>query len=47
MDGFHTVFRVVAFEVELLLGICGFVVYICDDLAIYVLYKDVENSSSF
>ena len=28
--------RVVAFEVEVLLGVCWFVVDICDDLAIYV-----------
>ena len=30
-----------AFEVEVLLGVCGFVVDICDDLAIYAFYVDV------
>ena len=40
-DGFYTVFGVVAFEVEVLLGVGGFVVDICDDLAIYSFYKDV------
>ena len=30
-----------AFEVEVLLGVCSFVVDICDDLAIYVFYEDV------
>ena len=34
-------FWVVAFEVEVLLSVCWFVVDICDDLAIYVFYKDV------
>ena len=29
-----------AFEVEVLLGVCWFVVDICDDFAIYVFYKD-------
>ena len=32
---------VVASEVEELLGVCWFVVHICDDLAIYLFYKDV------
>ena len=31
-----TVFGVVAFEVEVLLGVCWFVLDICDNLAIYV-----------
>ena len=35
------VFGMVAFEVEVLLGVCWFVVDICGDLAIYVVYKDV------
>ena len=30
-----------AFEVEVLLDVCWFVVDICDDVAIYVFYKDV------
>ena len=30
-----------AFEVEVFLGVCWFVVDIWDDLAIYVFYKDV------
>ena len=30
-----------AFEVEVLLDVCWFVADICDDLAIYVFYKDV------
>ena len=30
-----------AFEVEVLLGVCGFVVNIFDGLAIYIFYKDV------
>ena len=30
-----------AFEVEVLLGVCWFVVDICDDLAIYVFDKDI------
>ncbi len=39
-DGFYTVCWVVTSEVEVLLGVCGFVVDICDDLAIY---KDVKK----
>ena len=35
------VFGVVASEVEVLLGVCWFVVDICDDFAIYVFYEDV------
>ena len=38
---FYTVSEVVAIEVEVLLGVSGFVVDICDDSAIYVFYKDV------
>ena len=34
-------FWVVAFELEVFLGVCWFVVDICDHLAIYVFYKDV------
>ena len=30
-----------AFEVEILLGVCWFVVDICDDLVIHVFYKNV------
>ena len=30
-----------AFEVEVLLGVCWFMVDISDDLAIYIFYKDV------
>ena len=40
-DGFYTVFGVVASEVEVLLGVCWFVVDIEDYLAIYVFYEDV------
>ena len=36
-----------SFEVEVLLGICGFVVDICNDLAIYVFIKISKNASSF
>ena len=39
-DGFNTVFGLVAVEVEVLLGVCRFVVDICDDLAIYIFYED-------
>ena len=35
------VLGVVTFEVEVLSGACGFVVDICNDLAIYVFYKGV------
>ena len=31
----------VAFEVEVLLGVCGFVVDICDDFGHLHFYKDV------
>ena len=31
----------VASEVEVLLGVCWFVVDICDDFAIYIFYEDV------
>ena len=31
----------VAFEVGVVLGVCWFVIDICDDLAIYVFYKDI------
>ena len=37
----YTVSGVVASEVEVLWGVYGFVVDICDDLAFYVFYKDV------
>ena len=40
-DWFYTVFGVVAIEVEVLLGVCGFVVDICDDLALFIFYEDV------
>ena len=30
-----------AFEVEVLFGLCWFVVDFCDDLAIYIFYKEV------
>ena len=32
---------VVAIEVEVLLSVCGFVVNICDDLAVFTFYEDV------
>ena len=35
------IFSVVAFEVKVLLGVCWFVIDICDDLAIYIFYKDI------
>ena len=35
------IFGVEGFEVGELFGVCCFVVDICDDLAIYVFYKDV------
>ena len=38
---FFTVFVVVAIEVEVLLGVCGFVLDICEDSAIYIFYKNV------
>ena len=38
MDGFYTVFGVVAFEVEVLLGVFWFVIDISDDLAYYKTY---------
>ena len=38
---------VVTFEVEVLLGVCWFVIDICHDLAIYIFYKDVKNGCSF
>ena len=31
---------------DVLLGVCGFVVDICEDSAIYVFYEDVKNESS-
>ena len=40
-DGFYAVFWEVAIEVDVLLGVCGFVVDIYDDLGIFVFYKDV------
>ena len=40
-DGFYTVFVVVAIEVEVLLGVWGFVIDIWEDLAIYIFYEDV------
>ena len=40
-DGFYAVFEVVTIEVEALLVVCGFVVDICDDLAIFFFYEDV------
>ena len=46
-DGFYTVFGVVASEVEVLLGVCWFVVDICDDFAIYVFTRMSKNGSSF
>ena len=40
-DGFYTVFFWGgAIEVEVLLGVCGFMVDISDDLAIYIFYED-------
>ena len=38
---FYPVFREWAFEAEVLLGVCWFVIDICEDLAIYGFYKDV------
>ena len=34
-------FELVASDVEVLLGVCWFVVDVCDDLTIYVFYKDI------
>ena len=39
-DGFYSVSGVVASEVEVLLGVCWFVVDICDDFAIHVFYDN-------
>ena len=39
-------FGVVTIEVKVLLGVCGFVVDICDDLVIFVFMRMSENSSS-
>ena len=39
-NGFYTVLGVVAFKVEVLLGVCWWMVDICDDFTIYVFYKD-------
>ena len=36
----YTVFGVVGIEVEVLLGVCGFVVDICD-LTVFSFYEDV------
>ena len=41
MDDFYAVFRVVTIEMEALLGVCGFVVDIWVDLAIFVFNEDV------
>ena len=40
-------FWVVAFEVEVLLGVCWFVVDICDDLAIYVFFIRMSINGNF
>ena len=34
-------FWVLAIEMVVLLGVCRFVVNICDDLTIFIFYKDV------
>ena len=38
---YYTDLGVVAIEVGVLLSVCGFVVDICDDSAINVLYEDI------
>ena len=40
-DGIYAAFGMVTFEVDVLLGICGFVVNFCDNLAIFVFNEDV------
>ena len=38
---FFKVYSLISFLHTCMLGVCVFVVYICDDLAIYIFYKDV------
>ena len=42
-DGFYAVLGVMTIKVEVLLGVCGLVVDISDDLAIFVFNKDDEK----
>ena len=37
---------VVTIEMEVLLGVCGFVVDICDDLAIFIFMRMTKNGNS-
>ena len=40
-DGFYVAFWLLTFEMEVMLGVCGFVVNVCDNLAIFVFNEDV------
>ena len=40
-------FWVMTFKIEVLLGVCGFVVNICDNLAILIFNEEIKNRNSF
>ena len=40
-DGFYPAFGMMALEIEVLLGVGGFEVNICDNLAILIFHEDV------
>ena len=40
-DKFYAIFGAVTFEVGVLLGVCGFMVNVCDNLAIFSFNEDV------
>ena len=41
MDGFYAAFGMIAPEMEVLFGVCGLLVNICDNLALLIFNKHV------
>ena len=46
-DGFYTVLGVMAIEIGVLSGVCGFVVDICNDWAIFIFLMRMSKNGVF